>query len=172
MQRTDLKYILLSAFTSLLYRGLELFTNLVHSTYLTYPSILFQIGIIMAVVPEILIQDALHYFRYESELKKEAKGGCLIGKIKLPNSAIGSAIELELCDIERNPLENKFYLYVTPFGRQKPYAKEGHFLVPESTKLQLIFKEGKYYVDYKYHPYLKPLIDKSYPIVGRQFFQS
>ena len=63
------------------------------------------------------IEPNLHTrFRVESELKSDAKGGYIQGKISLPDEAIGQNFKLALYDIHDQPHTN--LLFVTPFARQ------------------------------------------------------
>ena len=65
----------------------------------------------------IAIKNLSHFFRAESQVANEAKGGYLSGEIQIPSSAIGSDLEFDLTDICGNPHPNK--LFVTAVTRNK-----------------------------------------------------
>ena len=112
------------------------------------------------------------YFRVESEVKKDAKGGYIKGKISLPEGAVGSNLKLALYDINGDPHPN--LLFVTPYMRQgygQNVQNKELGLSPESHYLSLIYKNGTYDLAHHNHLYLRPLIEKGESIVGPKFWK-
>ena len=124
------------------------------------------------MLPLIKIKEELHTrFRVESELKSDAKGGYIQGKISLPDEAIGQNFKLALYDIHDQPHTN--LLFVTPFTRQiygQNASKKDLGITPDSHYVSVIYKNGTYMIDHENHPYLKSLALRNEPIVGPQFW--
>lgn len=115
-----------------------------------------------------VIIDSLHLFRSESELKNEAKGGYLKGKIILPSSAIGSDLELALYDTNGLPHPNK--LFITPLNKRQNNTEKYVTPLVTDRNLKLLYQNNNYVVDTKNHPYLSRLIENGEQIVGAGFF--
>ena len=125
------------------------------------------------MIPEIKIEKNTHTrFRVESELKSDAKGGYIRGKILLPCELVGIyGFKLALYDIHDKHHTN--LLFVTPFTRQiygQNASKKDLGITPDSYYISVIYKNGTYIIDHKNHPYLTSLAQKNEPIVGPQFW--
>ena len=121
--------------------------------------------------PQIQIEEQLHTFRAESQLKSEAKGGYIRGKILLSEETIGKDFNLALYDMHGNPHTN--LLFVTPSVRQ-PYGKNESNkdlgISPASYYISVIWNNGTYIIDHNNHPYLTSFAQKNESIVGSQFW--
>ena len=125
------------------------------------------------MIPQIQIEKNCHTrFRVESELKTDAKGGYIRGKISLPHELVGLyGFKLALYDLHDKPHTN--LLFVTPFTRQiygQNASKKDLGISPVSYSVSIIYKNGTYTIDPKNHPYLTSLAQKNQPIVGPQFW--
>ena len=116
----------------------------------------------------VIIDSSLHLFRSESELKNEAKGGYLNGKIILPSSAIGSDLELALYDTNGLPHPNK--LFITPLNKRQNNTEKYVTPLVTDRNLKLLYQNNNYVVDTKNHPYLSRLVENGEQIVGAGFF--
>ena len=116
----------------------------------------------------VIIDPSLHLFRSESELKNEAKGGYLKGKIILPDSAIGSDLELALYDTNGLPHPNK--LFITPLNKRQNNTEKYVTPLVTDRNLKLLYQNNNYVVDTKNHPYLSRLVENGEQIVGAGFF--
>ena len=116
----------------------------------------------------VIIDSSLHLFRSESELKNEAKGGYLKGKIILPSSAIGSDLELALYDT--NGLTHPNKLFITPLNKRQNNTEKYVTPLVTDRNLKLLYQNNNYVVDTKNHPYLSRLVENREQIVGAGFF--
>ena len=124
----------------------------------------------MAAENGISINQHLHKFRAYSELKKEAKGGYVEAKIKVPDNCPN--FHLALYSANNNFGENHTnLLHITPYNRQKNISSKDLEPTPESYCVDFCYDvaKKKYFLVSSNHPYL---INNPSPdgLVGPEFW--
>ena len=117
----------------------------------------------------ITISQHLHKFRAFSELKKEAKGGYIEAKIKIPHHCPN--FQLALYSTNNNYGDHTNLLHITPYNRQKNISSKDVEPSPESYCVNFCYDiaKKKYYIVSSNHPYLinNPSLDC---LVGPEFW--
>ena len=116
----------------------------------------------------IAISQHLHKFRAFSELKKEAKGGYIEAKIKIPHHCPNFQLALYSTN---NYGDHTNLLHITPYNRQKNIFSKDVEPSPESYRVNFSYDiaKKKYYIVSSNHSYLinNPSLDC---LVGPEFW--